>query len=166
MLHCTVQLYICHLWPPENVLLIHRFAVPLPRWGRHVIVAPLVPMVTGLLQKQITTRNTPLFNHAFMRQPHHPRRLPRKLPHHPRCAGDRGNLCQKNERYPLLTSPRRVGDRGDFGGVRKVRKIVDGAGRGLDRPFAREYNILSENSFPAKRRLAAGELRREKQFEM
>ena len=26
-------------------------------------------MVTGLLQKQITTRNTPLFNPAFMRQP-------------------------------------------------------------------------------------------------
>ena len=24
----------------ENVLLIHRFAVPLPRWGRHLIVAP------------------------------------------------------------------------------------------------------------------------------
>ena len=34
ILHCTVQLHICHLQPPKNVLLIHRFAVPLPRWGR------------------------------------------------------------------------------------------------------------------------------------
>ncbi len=52
-----------------------------------------------------------------------------------------------------------------FAAFGKCGKTPTAAGRGLDRPFAREYNILSENSFSGKRRPAAGALRPEKHFE-
>ena len=38
MFHCMVQLSVCHFRLFSYVLLIHRFAVPLPRRGRLLIV--------------------------------------------------------------------------------------------------------------------------------
>ena len=53
--------FLCHLQLPKNVLLIHRFAVPLPRWGRHVIVAPFGTYGNGTFAKAKNDSQHPSF---------------------------------------------------------------------------------------------------------
>ena len=54
------------------LLLIHRFAVPLPRWGRHLIVDPFGGYGNGAFANAKTNLQPPAFQPFFNATAPHP----------------------------------------------------------------------------------------------